>query len=41
MIEIETVTIPAGWGCDAFQIGKYPVTVAQRQCMGTDDDGAQ
>lgn len=37
MINIETVTIPAGWGCDAFEIGKYPVTVGEWNAVMPDD----
>jgi len=37
MINIETVTIPAGWGCDAFEFGKYPVTVGEWNAVMPDD----
>lgn len=36
-INIETVTIPAGWGCEAFQIGQYPVTVGEWNAVMPDD----
>lgn len=37
MIKIETVHVPAGWGCDAFNIGKYPVTVGEWNAVMPDD----
>lgn len=37
MIKIETVHVPAGGGCEAFSIGKYPVTVGEWNAVMPDD----